>query len=156
MINWKPILVAATLTALPLTAYGETINNIDTPSTEINLAQRWRQSERGKGQRMEQILQQLDLTTEQSQQIDTIRQQAKNNAQDLRQQLQAQREQMKALYASDADAAELRNQYQAAKSLREQLGNNRFETMLEIREVLTVEQRAKFTELSKPKDRGFS
>ena len=113
MINYKTILLATTLSILPITAYGETGDQFNFPSTEMTFAHRFGQSNEARGQRIDKLLQQLDLTTEQSQQIETIRQQAKNNLQDLRQQMQTQRQQMESLFASDADAESIRNQYQA-------------------------------------------
>jgi len=41
----------------------------------------------------------------------------------------------------------LRQQHQEVQGLRNQLDNQRFETMLEIRQVLTPEQRTKMAEL---------
>ena len=54
---------------------------------------------------------------------------------------------MQTLLASDASTEEIREQQQEAQNLRQQLDSNRFETMLEIREILTPEQRARMLEL---------
>lgn len=154
-MNYKTILMATTLSILPLQAYGETSPEVYFSSSEMNLAHRFEPNDQAREQKMNRLLQKLDLTTEQSQQIETIHQQAKSNLSDLRQQMQTQRQQIESLFASDADASEIRNQYQANKSLREEFGNNRLETMLQIREVLTLEQRAKLAELKQQRGRRF-
>ena len=103
---------------------------------------------RGRRQeRMRQVFQQLDLTSEQSQKIRDLRQQRRQAKQDLRQQRQAAHEQMRTLMAGNASDSELRQQYQQIQRLRQQMADQRFETMLQIRAELTPEQRAKMAQL---------
>lgn len=155
MMNWKTLAVATgALIILPLGSYAAqshretTNNNIQEQSNMRYFAQGMKHGKRGGGDRgMEKLLQQLDLTTEQSQQIETIREQSKTAAQDLHEQMQAQRQEMRALLASDEDVEQIRAEYQETQNLHQQLANNRFETMLQIREVLTSEQRAEIAEL---------
>ncbi|MEL6579665.1 MAG: Spy/CpxP family protein refolding chaperone [Cyanobacteria bacterium J06621_12] len=101
----------------------------------------------GRGEKMNRLLQQLDLTAEQSQQIESIKEESKANAQELKDQLEAQDRGMKSLLTSDATTEQIREEYQQAQSVHQQLSDNRFETMLQIREVLTSEQRARAAEL---------
>ncbi|NJL87878.1 MAG: Spy/CpxP family protein refolding chaperone [Leptolyngbyaceae cyanobacterium SM1_1_3] len=104
-------------------------------------------------QRGDRWLEQLDLTSEQSEQIAAIKEQAKTNSEGLRQQLQQQKEAMRSLMASDASADRLRQQHQQMQTLRAELGNQRFETMLAIRSVLTPAQRTQLATLT-PEHRG--
>ena len=58
---------------------------------------------------------------------------------------------MRSLLANDASEEQLRQQHQNIQGLRQQLGNNRFETMLQVREILTPEQRTQMAELIEQK-----
>ncbi len=102
---------------------------------------------RGKGRRGGKFLEQLDLTDAQKAEIETIRQEARENRQGRREEMRAARDKMRELYASDASQDELRAQHQETKQLRQTFGEQRFETKLKIREVLTLEQRKKLVEL---------
>lgn len=150
MINWNLAVVTGALMLLPLNSYAarsyQETNNIQEQNNMRHFAQGIKHGKRG-DRTMEKLLQQLDLTPEQSQQIDTIRQQSKNASQDLREQMKAQHQEMKALLASDEDGEQIRAEFQETQNLRQQLGNNRLETMLQIREVLTLEQRAEVADL---------
>lgn len=160
MIKWKSLVVASALVILPISAYavqshqevGNELNNIQESTNVRHFAQRndengKRGGRGGRGQKLDKLMQELDLTPEQSQQVEAIQEESKEIAEDLKEQMRSQREEMKSLMASDADAEEIRAQYQEAQSLRQELGNNRFETMLRVREVLTSEQRAEMAEL---------
>jgi Spy/CpxP family protein refolding chaperone len=54
---------------------------------------------------------------------------------------------MRSLLAENANPDELRQQHQQIQTLHQQLGNQRFETMLQVREILTPEQRSQMAEL---------
>jgi Spy/CpxP family protein refolding chaperone len=145
--------VATAFILLPLgvnAAQANLINN-DVPEqpTNIQLAQnQMPQNKRmGRGNRMEKLLQQLDLTSEQSQQIETIQEQFRSENEALWQEMQANKQQMRSLLSSDTSAEELRQQHQQAQSLHQQLSDNRFETMLQIRDVLTPEQRSELAQI---------
>ncbi|MDJ0577456.1 MAG: Spy/CpxP family protein refolding chaperone [Xenococcaceae cyanobacterium MO_234.B1] len=110
-----------------------------------------------KGQRIERMIQQLDLTPEQTEQINAIREESRSENEALKQEIRSNRQQMQSLLASDASSNELRQQHQQMQRLHQQMGDRRFETMLQIREVLTPEQRAKMAELisNRSESRGF-
>ena len=99
------------------------------------------------GRGIERLTQELDLTPEQSEQIEAITTQSKTDSQALFEQMQTSRQEMQSLLVSDASPEQLREQHQSVQNLQEQLSNDRFETMLEIREVLTPEQRTQMAEL---------
>ena len=102
---------------------------------------------RGRGERMEKLLQQLDLTSEQAQKIQAIREESNRENEALYQEMKTNHEQMRSLFSSDASSEQLRQQYQKSQDLHQKLGNNRFEMMVQVREVLTPEQRTKMSEL---------
>jgi periplasmic protein CpxP/Spy len=153
MINWKTLIVGTSLfITLPLSAYAtqshQEANQIQESSSMVHLAQRIKHGKRdNRGQNMDQLLQKLNLSSEQSEQIKTIRQQSETAGENIEQQMRSQHEQMKSLLASNADTEQIRAQYQKTQELHQEAGNNRFETMLRIREVLTSEQRAEIAEL---------
>jgi len=90
----------------------------------------------------------IDLSDAQLQQIRAIREQARETLQPLHQQLRQERQTLRDLMASDVAAAELRSHHDSVQTLQQQLGDQRFETMLAIRDVLTPEQRATLAELA--------
>jgi Spy/CpxP family protein refolding chaperone len=49
--------------------------------------------------------------------------------------------------ATDASTEQLQQQHQQLQNLHQQLGDRRFDTMLQIREVLTAEQRTQLSQL---------
>ncbi|WP_299415590.1 Spy/CpxP family protein refolding chaperone [Acaryochloris sp. IP29b_bin.148] len=100
-------------------------------------------------QRREQFRQELNLTPEQTEQIDQIREQGSQAKEATREEFRAAREKMQTLMASDASDDELRAQHQVLQDLHQQMGDARFENKLQIRQVLTPEQRAKMAELKK-------
>ena len=110
---------------------------------------------RSMGGKIDKLVQKLDLTSEQSERVKAIAEQSKTESQALFEQLQTNRQEMQSLLASDADPEQLRANHQNVQSLRQELGNSRFETMLEIREVLTSEQRVEMAELMGRRGRKF-
>ena len=143
-------ILATAFTILPLgvNAAQNNLQNNDTqilPMSSNQLARDGSSHGKGRGNRegrFENVLKELDLTTEQSEQINNIREQSRTENEALHQEMQANREQMKSLFSSDVSVEQLRQQHQQSQALRQQLGNNRFEMMLQIREVLTPEQRS--------------
>ncbi len=132
---------AALFLVLPIATHAEPLNLKNLQLSDSNqIAQRFsRRARQGEG--MLQFLEQLDLTEEQSTQIKAIRQEYLSaNDRDYRELKQA-REEMRSLLSSDASSDRLRQQHQTIQSLSQTLGDNRFEAMLEIREILTPEQR---------------
>lgn len=146
--------VAASFILLPLgvqAAQTNLVNNNiqETQSNTIQIAQnQMRPNKRmGRGNRMEKLLQQIDLSSEQSQQIEAIQEQFRSENEPLWQEMQANKQQMGNLLSSDASNEELRQQYQQLQSLRQQLSDNRFENMLQVRDVLTPEQRSELAQI---------
>ncbi len=112
---------------------------------------------RNRGQKWEKMLQQLDLTPQQTEKIDAIKAESRQEYAALREEMRDSQEQMRSLLSSDASSNELRQQHQEMQRLRQKISDRRFETMLEIREVLTPEQRAQMAQLRRDRlgNRGF-
>lgn len=158
--------LAALSLAIPVSAYALISQaQIDSAFSETNttiMSQRPseaspRQGRKVRGQRWERMIQQLDLTPEQREQIKDIQEESRSEYQSLKEEVRENRQQMQSLLASDASNNELRRQHRQMQRLHQKMGDRRFETMLEMREILTSEQRAKMAQLIKERSdyRGF-
>jgi len=65
----------------------------------------------------------------------------------LHQQLQTNRQELRSLFPSNSTPEQLQEQHQQLQALHQQLTDNRFNIMLQIREVLTPSQRTQLAEL---------
>ncbi|MBW4520048.1 MAG: Spy/CpxP family protein refolding chaperone [Scytolyngbya sp. HA4215-MV1] len=91
-------------------------------------------------------LKDLDLTPEQTQKMQAIHDRNKDQiAQRAQAMKQAQRE-LRNLMAGSASQEEVRVKYRQVESLRQEVDRLRFDTMLAVREILTLEQRQKMAE----------
>jgi periplasmic protein CpxP/Spy len=98
--------------------------------------------------RKRELFEQLELTPEQSEQIEAIEQESRTQAEALHEEMEQNREKMRSLLtANDTTPEQLRQQHQQNQALRQQLDDQRFETMLQVREILTPEQRTQAAEL---------
>ncbi|NJL82552.1 MAG: periplasmic heavy metal sensor [Chloroflexaceae bacterium] len=93
------------------------------------------------------VLQQLNLSQEQRQQIQRIFQQYRSQIMARRQSLQGAQGELQQLMASNASAATVRSKHQEVRRLRQELGDLFFESTLEVREILTPEQRSEFAQI---------
>ncbi len=152
-MNWKTCaLITVTLFILPLSTYAAQadrgVNNIQEQNNTMQIAQKIKHGRKfDRGERMNKLLENLDLTPEQSQQIKTIQAESQDTAEDLREQMKTEHQSIRSLFSSDATSEEIREQHQQVQATHEQLSNNRLETMLQIRETLTPEQRSQMAEL---------
>lgn len=154
-MNWRTFsVVTAALLILPLGTYAAQLNqkvnnNQESTTNMIKLAQyqvkHGRKHRRGEG--FKRLLEQLDLTPEQSQEIEAIQEKSRTEKETLRQQMQTKHQEMRSLFTSDSTPEQLREQHEQLQALHQQLANNRFEMMLQVREVLTPEQRTQMAEL---------
>ena len=101
----------------------------------------------GRGDRADRLMEELDLTDEQITQIRAIREGARDQMRTLHDNLRAEHEVMHSLMAGDATEVDLRAQHEKVQTLHREAANQRFETMLATREILTPEQRAELAEL---------
>jgi len=91
-------------------------------------------------------LRDLDLSPDQMQKIRSIRGQYQDKLMSQRQAArQAQRE-LRTLMAGDASVETIRQKYREAQTLKQQVADTQFNSMLEMRQVLTPQQRQKFAE----------
>lgn len=150
-MNWRTFLATtAALLVIPIGSYAAQQNReaSNIQDSVIQMAQVKRGDKWGGGREMERLFQQLELSDEQSQQIEAIRNESETESEALRQQIQTNAREMRSLLASDVDTEQLQQQHQQLQDLRQQLGDRRFATMLEVRKVLTPEQRTEWAELT--------
>ncbi len=99
--------------------------------------------ERGPGR----LMQQLNLSKAQMQQLAAIRQKYQQQMVQLKEQLQTNREQLRQMMTGTESAEAIRDKHQEMSNLQRQMESLRFESMLEMRNVLTPEQRQEFAQL---------
>ncbi|MCU0537657.1 MAG: Spy/CpxP family protein refolding chaperone [Hydrococcus sp. Prado102] len=88
------------------------------------------------------FLEQLNLSEPQKQQISSIRQKYRGQIEQLQEQTMEAQKELFDMMAGTQSIDAIRSKREETASLREKLGNLRFESMLEMREVLTPQQRA--------------
>ena len=100
-----------------------------------------------KQQQASTVLQQLDLTTEQQEQIKKIHYKYKQQIQKKSNSLAVLQRQLSDLMVSTKPTHLIRAKNQQLVNLRREIGQLRFESMLATREILTPEQRQKFRDI---------
>lgn len=101
-----------------------------------------------------ELLQELNLTPEQTQKIETIQNQYRNQSQDKQAVRQAHQELFN-LMAGTAPESEIRAKQSQVAALMQQAYEAQFNKMLAIREVLTPEQRSQLAERMKSRFEDF-
>lgn len=91
-------------------------------------------------------LEQLNLTEQQQQEIQAIRDRYQPQMQASRDQMRQNMERMSQMMGGNTSDNELRNQHNQILQARQQIGQMQFEQMLAIRNVLTPEQRQQFAQ----------
>lgn len=136
------MVAAAVLTLGGAIALANPSNLFSNPLAQGPVEQKGRRSEEG-------WLENLNLSQEQIQKIQAIRSRYRNDLSKQRQTMQQAQKEMRELLASDASADQVREKYRQVRTLKQQHADNRFNSLLEIREVLTLEQRRQFVKRMK-------
>jgi Spy/CpxP family protein refolding chaperone len=89
-------------------------------------------------------LEDLNLGADQVRQMRAIRSQYKDKISQGRQNVRQAQQELRELMAGTASEAELRTKYSQVKTLKQQVGDIQFESMLATRKVLNAEQRRTF------------
>jgi Spy/CpxP family protein refolding chaperone len=96
----------------------------------------------GKG---DKLMERLNLTSQQQQQMQSIRTKYQPEMDNIQEQMRVEREKMSMMMRNNESQNNLRSQHQKISALQQKMNNLRFESMLETREVLTPEQRQQFS-----------
>jgi Spy/CpxP family protein refolding chaperone len=109
-------------------------------------------SEQQQHRRQEGWLKDLNLTPEQTQKIQAIRSRYKNQLDQQRQAAQQAQRELRDMMVGTASSDQIRQKYEQVENFRSQLMKTRFNSLLEIRDILTPEQRQKFVQhLNRPR-----
>ncbi len=98
------------------------------------------------GERQRPWQRDLQLTPAQMQQMQAVRDRSKATLQRQRQDLQQAQQELRRLMAGNTDRATLQQQHRQVQTLQQQLADSHFQTLLEVREILTVEQRQRLSD----------
>jgi len=98
---------------------------------------------RGRGP--QRLMEELNLSQAQMQELEEIQQKYQDQFSRQRQELHQAQQELSELMAGTASNRQIRNKYRQVSQLRQQMGALHFESMLEMREVLTPEQHAALT-----------
>lgn len=89
----------------------------------------------------------LNLSSQQKQELNAIRQKYQGQMDKAFNQLRDRQDELQKLMSGNASDQDIRAKHKQVSELRSQLGELRFESMLESRKVLTPEQRKQFAQL---------
>lgn len=92
------------------------------------------------------IFEKLNLSTSQQEQMKNIRDKYQPQIQTLRQEMRVEKEKLGQMMETDTSESQLRNQHKNVLQISQKMRNQHFEAMLEMREVLTTQQRQELSE----------
>jgi Spy/CpxP family protein refolding chaperone len=101
------------------------------------------------------LVEELNLTPQQEQQLTAIQQQYKDQMAQQRQELQQAQQELSELMAGTASQSQIRQKYRKVNVLRQQKGELHLESMLAIREILTPQQRRQYARLMQQQKGNF-
>jgi Spy/CpxP family protein refolding chaperone len=105
-------------------------------------------SQRGPNpQREERLMESLNLNEQQKQELNAIRQKYQGKMDKLNTELRTRQDELRTLMGGNASDNDIRAKHNQVVSLRQQLGELRFDSMLESRKVLTPDQRQQFAQM---------
>jgi Spy/CpxP family protein refolding chaperone len=109
-----------------------------------------------RGQHRQQWIQQLNLTPDQVQKLESIRGQYKPQMEQAYSTLrQARRELLDLMASNTATDSQIREKHQQIQTLQQQLSDTRFEQLLAMRNVLNAEQRTQAAQLLEQRHHGW-
>ena len=121
--------------------------NASSASLEPNLIAQSNRRLTRKGEGSEALMKQLNLTSQQQQQLTAIRQKYQGQMKQLREQLRQNQQELKTMMDGTTPANTLMAKHDQVMGLRQQLDKLRFQSMLESRDVLNPDQRKQFAQL---------
>ncbi|MEB3280785.1 MAG: Spy/CpxP family protein refolding chaperone [Lyngbya sp.] len=141
------------LTLLILSGLGAIAN---AASLQVNSAQILAQGKvyAGEPDDTEQLLEQLNATPEQKQKMQEIRAQYQDRISERKQLVRQAQQQLQELLSSNASDSQIRQQYDELMRLKQEMSKLQFEIILEVREVLTPEQRRQFADIMEQRRRN--
>lgn len=111
------------------------------PLIHLRADQNWGRAQKGR------FTEKLNLTSKQQAQVQNIRSQYQPKINSLKDNLRSERQKLAEMMKTNQPYDKLRSQHQKIMALDQQIHNLRFESMLEMREILTQQQRQEWAEL---------
>jgi Spy/CpxP family protein refolding chaperone len=108
-----------------------------------------------KAQYWDRFMQELNLTPDQVQKVQTIRAQYKDQIAQRRQELVQAKKELQDLMASTASDDQIREKHSQVEDLEQKLRSVMFDQMLAFRQVLTPEQRTQAAEIMQKRHQAF-
>lgn len=93
------------------------------------------------------LLRELNLSPQQARQIQVIRNRYQGQIEQRKRVVREAQQQLRSLMSGDASPDQLRQQFRQVQAARQELAELHFNSLLEMRAILTPEQRRKFTDL---------
>jgi protein CpxP len=121
--------------------------NASSASLEPNLIAQSNRRLTRKGEGSEALMKQLNLSSQQQQQLTAIRQKYQGQMKQLREQLRQNQQELKTMMDGTTPANTIMAKHDQVMELRQQLDKLRFQSMLESRDVLNPDQRKQFAQL---------
>ncbi|NJR22634.1 MAG: Spy/CpxP family protein refolding chaperone [Richelia sp. CSU_2_1] len=116
------------------------------PAIPEIIAQNQQQNQRGNKQG--RLFEQLNLTAEQKQRMQAVRDRYKDQISQRMQAVRQARQELETMMSgTTANASQMRDKHRQIMGLRQQLEEVQFESMMAMREVLTAEQRSRLAQL---------
>lgn len=160
-MNWRKLsVIAAAAVILPISAYSVQVNSqpqgsrFDSPSARsARIAQRpGHQRHHGFSER---LIEELDLSDNQAEQIKEIYEQSRQEMVSLHEEAKEAKSDMQELWSGNSSESQLRRQHDKVQDIHQKMGSQKFDTMLKVRRILTPEQREKMAELQQRRHRNF-
>ena len=160
-MNWRKLsVIAAAAVILPISAYSVQVNSqpqgsrFDSSSDRpARIAQRPGHNRRHGFS--ERLIEELDLTDSQANRIKAIYEESRQEMVSLHEEAKEAKSQMQELWSGNSSNSQLRRQHDKIQDIHQKMGSKKFETMLEVRQILTPEQREKMAELQQRRHRNF-
>lgn len=139
-------------------AFADAQTQVSPSETPKLTAQSFRNEPGSRQQRRERrgdMMEALDLSQAQQDELQSIRNQYQPRLMEKQQALSEAHQTLREMMIDDnASTSEIRTQHEQVQDLLQEMSNLRFESMLEMREVLTPEQREEFAQLMEERRAG--
>ncbi len=111
------------------------------------MAQMGSHCDRGDGYDRGQMMEKLNLTDAQKKQFESLKKDHYNSLKPIKDKLRTKEDELRNLMSNNGSNEQLRSKQREIQELRQQMGNLHFENMLEIRAILTPEQRSQLGQM---------
>ncbi len=101
------------------------------------------------------LMEKLNLGQEQQQKLRAIQYKYKDRIEGLQEGIHHSTQEFRSLMITNIDSGQIRNKHQEVQQLQQQLEDLRLESMLEMREVLTPDQRSRFAQMMEQRKDNF-